>query len=419
MSYLSIAVFVVFAIALSGMLSGCGSIVKTSYKKTNFRKATVYYYLPESIIKIHVTAKVLVRYRNADKAIISSDVTEQLFVVTTESIAETEELLALNYNPNAFAADEIKYGVNAKGLLETVEITAEDRTAQIIEKLSEAPQAILTGSIPVRAGDVTDVVKEFSADFNFKASALTTVSTMVPWGITILNELGGANAGTANADFSVTSDKMAAAAPPSVATLVGNNGKNEEISGLLTRPLRNLTLTFKATINNQNAEVSANVAVADVEKLINIPVTRAAFAKKVNKISVRDGIVVSNEINKPSSVEGFVSIPVNIAKAIVAIPGQLITFRYDNTKRLNDLETAKINYEKALLDNQKFALNKNQELENVKLELQKTQLKNDSELLKTKLELEMALAKAEKDNLDAQKSLKELKDELAKLKSNQ
>jgi hypothetical protein len=60
-----------------------------------------------------------------------------------ESIADTKDLLSLNYKPNALMSDDIKYAVNAKGLLETVNITTEDKNSRYISKLAEAPQVIL------------------------------------------------------------------------------------------------------------------------------------------------------------------------------------------------------------------------------------------------------------------------------------
>lgn len=148
-----------------------------------------------------------------------------------------------------------------------------------------------------------------------------------------------------------------------------------------------------------------------------IPVKRAAFAKKVSKLSIKDGVILSNEIIKPSSVEGFFSIPVDIAKALVSIPGQIVTFRHDNTKRLNQLEVEKLKYEKSLLDSQKFSLGKEQELENLKLEIQKTEATNSVEMDKLKYQLEKSILEAEKDKAQTIKELEVLRKEIEKLRA--
>ncbi len=147
-----------------------------------------------------------------------------------------------------------------------------------------------------------------------------------------------------------------------------------------------------------------------------IPVNRTAFVKRVNKIGIQDGVILSNEINKPSSVEGFLSIPIDIAKAVVSVPAQLIQFKFDNTKRLDDLEKAKLNYEKSIQESQKFALTKEQEIEKVKLDMQKAALSNQVELQKLKLELQKSLLETETKQLEAQKALDAIKKELEELK---
>jgi len=121
-------------------------------------------------------------------------------------------------------------------------------------------------------------------------------------------------------------------------------------------------------------------------------VKRTAFVKRTNKIGIQDGIILSNEITKPSSVEGFISIPINIAKAIVSIPSELVQFKFDNTKKIGELEKAQ-------------------------LEIEKTNLSNSIELQKSKLELQTTLLEAEKKQLiNAQKELDEIKKQLEELK---
>ena len=237
--------------------------------------------------------------------------------------------------------------------------------------------------------------------------------------LVILNELGvEEQPKSVPADFSVSSTD-AASTPPTLSTLInGGSSTNTEIDGILTRPIKNISLEIRSAVAGVifNTTLPSNVVVTDVTKLIVIPVKRTAFVKRVNKIGIQDGIILSNEINKPSSVEGFISIPLDIAKAIVSIPGQLVQFRYDNTKRSDELEKAKLNYEKSIQESQKFALTKEQEIEKVKLDIEKNNLSNSLELQKLKLELQTTLLETEKKQLEAQKALYEIKKQLEELK---
>jgi hypothetical protein len=427
-----IIISVIFVFFISSLISGCGTIVKTNYKTENKKDANVYYYLPESLLKIRSTAKVRVSY-NEDKSINGDNcrVIEQTFVVTGEMIADTKHLLALNYTSNWLASDIIKYGVNSKGLLETVNVTAEDRTAQIVAKLAEAPKAILSAA-PAK-GEGTDRIKEYTQDFLIKASAINKTETTILWTIIVANESGLTDFTTVDAKFTIKTDSpmstevlykpagTASSKAEELGTfeqlLVSTNktdNANKEVAGILTRPLKMFSLDISA--EGLSAPVSVYIPVADNSKLILVPVKRAPFVKKVNNMTIAEGIVTSNEITNPSSLEGFISIPIDIAKAIVSIPAQLVTFRFDNTTRLTELETAKLTYEKAILANEKYTIGKDQELENVKLELAKTQLTNASALEKSKLDLETAMATAEKARLAAQQELDKLKKEIDELK---
>jgi hypothetical protein len=411
--YIIIGLFIV--VLLTGALSSC-TVVKTNYSSNSKKAATVYYYLPESILKIKSTVKVAVVYNSDDSTLNgSSRIIEQSFGTTAEMIADTKDLLSLNYKPNALMSDEIKYGVNTKGLLETVNITTEDRTSDIIVKLAEAPQIILgTSSGAARAPKTIVKIKEFSADFIVKASAISNTPLSINWQIVLINELGKDEFLTIQGDFKISSQDIM----PNASTLSNlvNYGAaaspTDEMEGIFTRPLKNVQLKFESTFSGFNNSLPTNITIADNSKLIIIPVNRTAFVKRVNKIAIQDGIIQSNEITKPSSVEGFISIPINIAKAIVSIPSQLVQFKFDNTKRLDDLEKAKLNYEKSIQESQKFALTKEQEIGKVKLDIQKTELSNQIELQKLKLELQKSLLEAETKRLEAQKALDALKKEL-------
>ena len=402
---------------ISGLFSSC-TVVKTNYSNAAKKEATVYYYLPESVLKIRANLKVAVFYNPLDSTLDEHRIIEQSFATTTEIIADTKYLLSLNYQPNIFMADDIKYGVNSKGLLETVNITTEDRTSDIISKLAEAPQVILgTSSVAPKATDIIVKIKEYAADFTIKVSSISNTSKLIKWDLIIINELGKDGFKQISADFNVSSSDLLAS-PPTLTSLINGvtTPKTSETKGILTRPLKNIELKIESASTGFNSSLPTNIVVADISKLIVVPVNRTAFVKRVNKIGIQDGVIISNEINKPSSVEGFVSIPVNIAKAIVSIPGQLVQFRYDNTKRADELEKAKLNYEKSIQESQKFALTKEQEIEKVKLEIEKNNLSNSIELQKLKLELQTSLLEAEKKQLEAQKALDEIKKLLEELK---
>lgn len=378
---------------LAGSLSGCATVVKTNYSPSSNKQATVYYYLPESLIKIHVTTKVAVIYDENKALTGSSRVIEQTFSATTEQVADTRNLLSLNYISNSWATDDIKYNVNSKGLLETVEVTTEDRTAQIITQLAEASKVILTGGITQPKGDGLVKIKDFTADFVIKAADLKTTDTKISWNIIIQNEFMD-EVKTLPADFEVlTPTPIAMSAVDNSTT----GGSKNEIKGILTRPLKSFALIIKGVTNRLGTTLPIYISIPDQSKLIIVPITRSAFVKKVNKISIVDGIITSNAISKPSSIEGLASIPIDIAKAVVSIPAQLLSVKIDNTKNATELQVEKLKLEQSTLANQTYILGKGRELEKAKIESEKSLLTAEKEKLAVQKELETT--KAELDAL--------------------
>ncbi|MFY8019750.1 MAG: hypothetical protein ACOVP1_01080 [Bacteroidia bacterium] len=408
---------ILIIILISGFFSNCAT-VKTDFSNKPKKEATIVYYLPESLIKIKVKTKVAVVY-NSDKTIKDKPyIIEQSFLISTETIAETENLLSLNYNPNPFMSDEIKYSVNSKGLLESVKAITEDRTPEIISKIAEAPQIVfgVSDNTMMFTDNHPEIVKikEFTSDFIIRASTISNSKKTNNWKILILNELDSSKLPkVVDAQFSIRTEEASSNEKAiSLSTLVDNCcSSNTKVDGILTRPLKNISLKIESNIDTEDSSNTPTtiIAIADKTKLIVIPIKRTAFVKRTNKLEFQDGFILSNEIVKPSSVEGFVSIPIKIAKAVVSIPAELVQFKIDNTKRLDDLEKAKLGYEKSMLENQKFELTKQQEIEKVKLEIQKTDLSNNLELQKLKLELQNNLLEAQKKQLELQKALAEIK----------
>lgn len=82
-------------ILIPGLFSSC-VIVKTDYSANAKKNATAYCFLPESIIEIRATAQVAVVYNEESTRMGSSKIIEESFVIASEMIADTKDLLSLN-----------------------------------------------------------------------------------------------------------------------------------------------------------------------------------------------------------------------------------------------------------------------------------------------------------------------------------
>jgi len=330
-----------------------------SSKKVNSSNnlSTSYYSLPTSIINIRSTAKVAI-YKNSSYRK-EACILEQSFSLTTETVADPTELYLLNYKGFGFAADDVRFVINKKGLLQTVDITVEDRIGEIISKLSEAPKLIFSNNNDelkkrLASGNV-DTVTEYSADFKRK---LEDLGKTIDWIIHINDVNAQEQIITMDASFLISQieETMNEIRKPS------DKGEPLEVKGILTRPVTTVKLKIEPKADGFKTSEYSYLTVVDMNHLIGIPVSRSSFVKKKQLINLSDGLLSSQTINKPSSFEGIISIPINVAKSIVSIHAQILSFKIDLSKKQKEFLEA----EKNRLDMQKQLEEMKNELEEIK-----------------------------------------------------
>ena len=70
--------------------------------------------------------------------------------------------------------------------------------------------------------------------------------------------------------------------------------------------------------------------------VVCLPIDRVPFVESSFRATFQDGLLTSVTSDKPSEILGFLEIPIRVAKAIVGIPGELLSFRvthYDEVRR--------------------------------------------------------------------------------------
>ena len=402
-----IGIFVVLLLAVRHYFARLYAVVSTPLS-SNDNSGMLYYYLPESVIKINATTQV--RIKNGESSVVG-----QTFKLTEERIADTRVAFALKYVPNQWMNDNLTYTINENGLLETGKLTTEDRTSNVISTLMDLPKEVLKSSAEAvtdptpGAQTVMDELKEFSAVFDIRAANITTNSEKkVPWVVSIQTENG---VKFLDASFGI---KMNA----NETKESGETNLNMKIyNGIVTRPLtqREFIISPDKELHNLSNQHHF-LSIVDMEKMFCVPTKRSIFVERKNNLVFTKGIVTSNEIVKPSSVEGFVAIPVKIAKAIVSIPAQLLSFKLTQVKAQNELETARGKGEEILLKNEKAALKKQSELDNTLYELEKNQKQQESDWEKLKFELAKQQLDAKYAELEILKKFKKIQKEIEALK---
>lgn len=355
-----ILVFVAALVALSIVyviivLSGDGRILTSTVNCPDYSGSYVsdqYYFLPTASLTIQATAKVLAT-RTADGTKITDTKLMELKLENSIAVVpDTRRLISVDYHPSIFAADELRLTTTASGLLQGVTAVAEDRIGPIITQLSDAPHQILTRDTPTAFNFMLEgpVVFEkitetlvYTNTFVILPADLRKSEFTVSWSINVDGDSDNGKT-TVDTSFRCSLEHKAAY---NMADLI-----NRPVDGLFTRPLVETPLKlFRKTDGTEfDAEPSLtySLLVPDESRLITVPVKRALFVKAKRVPVFTNGLLTENYIAKPSEVEAALSLLIAPLKAIVAIPGQLLSFRINHLKQETSLQTEQMNLAKAL-----------------------------------------------------------------------
>ncbi|MBS9462884.1 hypothetical protein KIM67_10710 [Flagellimonas sp. 389] len=325
------------------------------------------YYLPTTLIQITVVTKILIEQDKEGK-IESCKIKEQLFRLKTETRPDTSIPLYLNYKHNPFSDEKIAFQTNEMGLLETLETISDNKGKDILVTLANAPAGIFTEksfdkvSLFRKKKEVVIVEKEYERDFQVFVNDILEEDVQIPWKINVFSEMDIDEFREVIADFTL---KQENAVSRDIMML------QEFQNGLCFRSKSVLRLCIHGHMNVSNEKI-IKLNYFDSRNVFSVPIKTVPFAKRVHKITVKDGELCSHELSNPSAIKGFIAVPIKVAKAIVSIPAQLISLQIKNIGKHHELE-------KLHLDNQKELTTKEKELIEAKRELLKTQA-NLSEL---------------------------------------
>lgn len=157
------------------------------------------------------------------------------------------------------------------------------------------------------------------------------------------------------------------------------------------------------------------ITVSDSSQAYLVPMKRSAFVKREDSIIMKDGHLLSHKLVQPSSYEGFVSIPVAIAKAIVSIPAQLVSINIDSIK-----SRASLNKELASLANlererKKEVLTEELALDKLQLQIKEQELMLQQHLATRNDVLQKSIDTAEKNLLDTKEDILETEKKIIEL----
>ena len=305
--------------------------------------ADQYYYLPTALLTIQGKETIAVVKSAADETIRSATLVDLQIHNPPPVLPAPQDLLLVSYKGFAFANDEIRVSTDINGMLENISAITEDRITNIIQDITDAPKKIIKGQdfAPVSelaekspGEPTTTEIHQYSRSFVFLPDDLISAGFSKPWTIVIE---GKSTNGSNVVDASIQLKQKAAVNRLELDDI--------EYKGFLTRPL--VTRRFGVYTGkvgngfNSQERFAFIVQIPDVSRIISVPIIRFAFVKGQSQPKFSSGLLIENYINKPSQVEGFLSIPINVLKAIFSIPAQLFNFKITHFELENNLETEK------------------------------------------------------------------------------
>lgn len=246
-------------------------------------------------------------------------------------VPDPNQQFVLNYKASALSEDDINIQVNDNGLLQKVSATVEDKTGAVILKLLETGKNIAKFtaiSTPAPDNAIYDVIFD-PFDPSARAHVLRDLERLEggPYSFE-LKSLG------ATSDFKGSSSE--------------STRVSHRFSGVAFRP----RLAYDLVLKRQNkTERIETVLLPNEAAILTFPITRSAFVKKVTDLTFKDGILTEVKINKPSEVLAVADIPLEISKALVSLPGEIVQLKIDTTKSkgaLADQQLSALNSEEAL-----------------------------------------------------------------------
>jgi hypothetical protein len=247
-----------------------------------------------------------------------------------------------------FASDETTITTNTEGLLTAINATNEDKLQTIVPKAIE----LITSIARATAGR-----KLASIPPNGPPPDFHIVTSIDPF-----------NAKNNASEFNDITGGM---------TVEFSNLDGTEITAYSAADEKKITeqcsrsVCFRAlvpvfmTIRHENVLLVRYMAVVPSPYLVgDYDIRRAACVKKINTLAFTNGVLTSATSNKPSEALACLQIPIDVANAIVSIPGELIKVRVNNyteNKSISEAEVAAIKAQIELLKAQAALLAQQQQ----------------------------------------------------------
>jgi len=332
---------VAIGVGICSFIYGCTVIRSTQAhllqdKPGALRENRVAYFLPTGVIHVQITKKSNSSgsedAQNGAKKGGKKPPTEIngcSVTLSTEYVPDVNQLFLAEYLPSPLSNDKIvKISVDQKGLLATVETETEDRSPAIIKKIGElVVTAALKVPLPQRVQpsvkgakkvgcNVNTIIEPFANQYSITGADCYTNNNGLTW---CLQPIGAALKDWPNGDWFTT--------PPCSKRQAASTDSPCQREGIFYRPL----LPYKFELK-EPVQLSTVLYLPNRSPILALDISRATFVDNHYTMKFTDGVLTSISWTKPSELEGFLSIPLDLARTVTSIPGQLLTVKVQNAQ---------------------------------------------------------------------------------------
>jgi hypothetical protein len=300
------------------------------------------YYLPRALLRVKANAA-------TDATTLATDSLE----LGLNMVGDRNQVFCLDYLAQSNSEDKITVQRDTNGLLKTISSNVIDRTPEIAAKLIETGEdlaiaAARSAAVPIVAGDKADL--EFDP-FNWD-ELMAVKRALRRFGFCVYIEgysfhLGSRDPGEALAAGQAWCNQANPGRPQPLTDEFASLPVSPEVmnSGVLYRP----NVTYKIVILRRTDPGSRDpwtlfqtkrLDMPNISPVLSVGIERAVFTSRKTALNFNKGVLTDVAIEKKSELVGFVSIPLAAAKAIVDVPGQIVTIRLTDTNNKTALLAA-------------------------------------------------------------------------------
>ena len=304
-----------------------------------------YYVLPRGLITLSLVLD------NATSAYV-------LTAETAKYVPDPDHYYRLDAAFSKFADDEITIQVSGDGFVSSISTKTKDQSVEIAKKLVELATVVEEQrALASPIGRTERIAAKFNLDANnLRVLAQRTLDLSINEerdefqnAVRSQPGLAGATLEVLHADLSERSfsnQNWKEVAPRAWKDVPNGKSSSRCSASICFRPL----IPYRISLLNQGATIARTMAILPNDApLVPLEINRVRFVEATANYTFDEhGVLTKTDIKKPSEALGFITIPVDVAKAIIAIPAAVLDFKITNIQK----ETALAQQQKALLEAQ-------------------------------------------------------------------